>query len=188
MRIVFKNSKIVFAVAKWSATGNIIKVTPSEASMVNLPSGVRVYSRNIVDFSKLKYETILNDSGIEVKDSSSYFDQFIPTFGNLTLQSNIAFSRIYYYDKDKNLLFRRGIGNKKTFKVDKNYNGVEVVYVKIQTQAIDKNSLKNMIVTRNEGDIPTSYEAYQSNSDGTIYAPYSWVYADDLREITITEK
>jgi hypothetical protein len=45
-----------------------------------------------------------------------------------------------------------------------------------------------MIVTRDEEAEPTTFEAYKSNANGEIYSPYSWVYADDLREITITAK
>lgn len=188
MRIVFKNSKLVFAAAKWSAKGKIIKVFHTEAASVNLPSGAKVYGRNLVDISTLRYNTILNDAGAEVADSSSYFKQYIPTFGGCVLRSNCAFSRVYFYNKDKELISRMGIPNKPYYEVPAQHNGQEIAYVTIQTAALSMAELQTMIVTRDEEAEPTTFEAYKSNANGEIYSPYSWVYADDLREITITAK
>jgi hypothetical protein len=188
MRIVFNNSVLVFAKSVWKATGRLIKVTPNEATSVNLPSGAKVYGRNLVDISTLRYYTILNDAGAEVADSSSYFKQYIPTFGGCVLRSNCAFSRVYFYNKDKELIFRIGIPNEPYYEVPAQHNGQEIAYVTIQTAALTMAVLQTMIVTRDEEAEPTTFEAYKSNANGEIYSPYSWVYADDLREITITAK
>ena len=188
MRIVFNNSALVFAKSVWSATGKLIKVSPTEATSVNLPNGANVYGRNLVDVTKLKFKKILNDAGNEVSDSSSYFDQFIPTFGGMTLRSNCKFSRIYLYDADKNMILRYGVSNASSFVVPSQQSGKEVVYIKIQTAVHTQAELDNMIVTRDEDVEPTTFEAFKSNANGEIYEPYSWVWADDLREITITAK
>lgn len=188
MRIVFNNSALVFAKSVWSATGKLIKVFPTEATSVNLPSGAKVYGRNLVDVANLHFKKILNDAGTEVSDASSYFDQLIPTFGGMTLRSNCNFSRIYFYDADKNMFFRYGVSTASSFVVPSQYSGKEVAFIKIQTAAYTQTELDNMIVTRDEDTEPTTFEEFKSNANGEIYEPYSWVYADDLREITITAK
>ena len=188
MRIVFKNAALVFAKAVWNATGKIIKVASNDAAAVTLPSNASVYSRNLVDINKLKLYTILNDAGVEVADSSSYFDHFIPVDGGTTLRSNCNFSRVYLYDKDKNLLLRYGVSILPYFEVPAQYNGIDVVYVKIQTASYTKDILRTMIVTMGETSEPTEFEEFRSNNTGEIYSPYSWVWADDLSEISISSK
>lgn len=188
MRIVFKNSKIFFAAAKWSAKGKIIKVDSNEVSKVSLPTNAKVYSRNLVDASQLMYRKIINDSGAEITDSSSYYKNYIPVLGGCLLQSNYGFSRAYLYDKDFNLLGRPFISN--DIGIPAEYNGVPVVWARVQmTGGVTEDQLlSDVIVTKDESTAPTSYEAYQSNAVGTIYSPYSWVWADDLSEIEITAK
>lgn len=189
MRIVFKNSKIVFASAKWSAKGSVIKVSPSDVSEVALPNNARVYGRNLVDYDKLKLYTILNDAGQEVADSSSYFNNFIPINGQpTTLLTNYGFSRIYFYDENKNLFLRMGVANASSYDVPAEYNKKKIAWVKVQTTALSENDLKQYMVVMDESSVPTTYEPYQSNADGAIYSPYSWVWADDLSEIEITSK
>lgn len=188
MRIVLKNSTLVFAAAKWSATGKVIKVT-EDISKVSLPANAAVYSRNLVDKSKAVKNKILNDSGAEVADPSSYFNQFIPAVGGSTLSCNYTITRLYLYDKDKQLIKRIAFDSRKTVTVPAEYNGTAVAWVMIQTQAgLSKDQLDTLIVVMDESSEPTTYEAYQSNTDGTIYSPYSWVWADDLSEIEIISK
>ena len=144
--------------------------------------------RNLVDLAHLKFHKILNDSGVEVDDSSSYFDNFIPMLGGGAIRSNFAISRIYYYDQNKSLIIR-GASNSKFFQVPSAYNGTDIYWIKIQTGATPSQTpLETMIVTKDEDAEPDSFEAFSSNTDGTIYSPYSWVYADDLSEITITKR
>lgn len=81
-----------------------------------------------------------------------------------------------------------GVPNEPYYEVPAQYNGQEIAYVTIQTAALNMEELETMIVTRDEEAEPTTFEAYKSNANGEIYEPYSWVYADDLREITITAK
>lgn len=188
MRIVFKNSKIFFAAAKWSAKGKIIKVNSNEISKVSLPSNAKVYSRNLVDNSQGVYHKILNDSGAEVTDASSYFKNFIAAEGGCVLRSNYGFSRFYLYDKDFKLLRRLSVSDNVS-EVPAMNGDVPVVWVRVQTTGgVTEEQLKNMIVVRDEDSAPTSFEPYQSNANGTIYSPYSWVWADDLSEIEITAK
>lgn len=186
MRIVFNNSALVFAKSVWSAKGKIIKVGSNEVSKVSLPINAKVYSRNLVDATKGKWHTILNDNGVEVSDNSSYFDQFIPAVAGATLLTNESFARVYLYDENKNLLNRKILGTVTSTEVPSEYNGTPVKWIKLQTGGLTEARLSTMIVVMNEPSAPTSYEAYQSNADGTIYSPYSWVWADDLSEIEIT--
>ena len=191
MKVIFKNSTLTFAKGLWSATGRIIKVLSSEVKAVAFPVGksCNVMGRNLVDLAHLKYHKILNDSGVEVDDISSYFDNFIPMFGGGTIKSNIGISRVYFYDKNKSLLVRDGRSNETSIKVPSTYNGKDIYWIKIQTKATTSQTpLETMIVTKDEDTEPDSFEAFSSNTDGTIYSPYSWVYADDLSEITITKK
>ena len=189
--MILKNSTLTFTKSLWSASGRIIKVLSSEVEAVALPIGksCSVTGRNLVDLTYLKYHKIINDSGVEVNDTSSYFDNFIPMFGGGTIKSNIGISRVYFYDKNKSLLVRDGHLNKTSIKVPSTYNGKDIYWIKIQTEATTSQTpLETMIVTKNEDAIPESFEAFSSNTNGTIYSPYSWVYADDLSEITIKKK
>lgn len=191
MEVIFKNSTLTFTKGLWNATGRIIKVSSSEVTSVAFPVGksCNVMGRNLVDLAHLKYHKILNDSGVEVDDTSSYFDNFIPMFGGGTIKSNIGISRVYLYDKNKSLLVRNGFLNETSIKVSSTYNGKDIYWIKIQTKAtISQTPLETMIVTKDEDAVPDNFEAFCSNTDGTIYSPYSWVYADDLSEITITKK
>lgn len=190
MKVIFKNSTLTFAKGLWTATGRIIKVLSSEVKSVAFPVGksCNVMGRNLVDASHLKFRKILNDSGVEVDDSSSYFDNFIPMFGGGAIRSNFNMSRIYYYDQNKSLISRYSI-NSIFHQVPSAYNGTDIYWIKIQTGATSsQTTLETMIVTKDEDTKPESFEAFSSNTDGTIYSPYSWVYADDLSEITITKK
>lgn len=190
MKIVIKNSTIVLAKAVYSATGKIIKVLSSDAPEIIFPTGVsgNVMGRNVVDLSSLVYHKILNDSGVEIEDASSYFNNFIPVVGGCTLQSNNVLRRIYYYDENKNFLGRTAQSAEYSREVPVKYNDTPVFYAKIQTASLSESSLATMIVTKDEDAVPTEFEAFKSNTNGTIYSPYSWVYADDLSEITIAGK
>lgn len=191
MKVIFKNSTLTFTKGIWNATGRIIKVLSSEVKSVAFPVGksCNVMGRNLVDASHLKFNKILDDSGVEIVDSSSYFDNFIPMFGGGTLKSNFGISRVYFYDQNKSLIKRNGYNNETSIKVPSTYNGTDIYWIKIQTQATTSQTLlESMIVTKDEDTEPDSFEAFSSNTDGTIYSPYSWVYANDLSEITITEK
>lgn len=191
MKVILKNSTLTFVKGLWTATGRIIKVLSSEATSVAFPVGksCNVMGRNLVDLAHLKYHKILNDSGVEVEDTSSYFDNFIPMFGGGTIKSNFGISRIYYYDQNKSLMYRQSRGNVTSADIPAAHNGTAIYWIKIQTAAtVSQTPLETMIVTKDEDTEPDSFEAFRSNTDGTIYSPYSWVYADDLSEITITEK
>lgn len=190
MKVILKNSTLTFAKGLWIATGRIIKVLSSEVTSVAFPVGksCNVMGRNLVDASHLKFHKIINDSGVEVDDSSSYFDNFIPMFGGGTIRSNFDISKIYYYDQNKSLIFRMGI-NSKFYQVPSHHEGTAIYWIKIQTKSTPSQTpLETMIVTKDEDTEPESFEAFRSNTDGTIYSPYSWVYADDLSEITITQR
>ena len=128
MKVILKNSTLTFSKGLWSATGRIIKVLSNEAKSVTFPisKSCIVTGRNLVDLSHLKFHKILNDSGIEVDDTSSYFDNFIPMFGGGTIKSNVGISKVYFYDKDKSLLVRSGYLNKTSIKVPSTYNGAEI--------------------------------------------------------------
>ena len=189
MRIVLKNSSIAFAKALFSATGRILKVTPSETTKVNFPVGVTggVMGMNVVDLSQLKFNKIINDAGQEINDNSSYFDNFIPAFGGCTIRSNVGISRIYAFDQNKNLIHRFAYSDETTCVVPPTYGETQVYWIKIQTLgAVSKPTLNTMIVTKDEESVPIEFEPFKSNTNGDIYSPYSWVYADDLSEITIT--
>lgn len=187
MRIVLKNTALVFATAKWTAQGTVIKVMADEVEKVSLPSNAKVYSRNLVDASQAVFRTILNDNGEEVADGSSYFKNFIPVKGGCTLSTNYTFARIYLYDKDFNLL-ERYYKQAATVNVPATSKNTPVVWARIQTAAsVTESLLPNMIVVRDEPSAPTTFEPFQSNADGNIYSPYSWVWADDLSEINIAE-
>ena len=192
MKVIFKNSTLTFAKGLWpSATGRIIKVLSSEVEAVTLPIGKSciVTGRNLVDLAHLKYHKIINDSGVEVDDTSSYFDNFIPMFGGGTIKSNVGISRVYFYDQNKSLLVRDGHLNETSIKVPSAYNGTPIYWIKIQTKAtVSQTPLETMIVTKDEDAVPDIFESFSSNTDGTIYSPYSWVYADDLSEMTIKKK
>lgn len=191
MKVILKNSTLTFVKGLWTATGRIIKVRSSEVTSVAFPVGksCNVMGRNLVDASHLKFHKIINDSGVEVDDSSSYFDNFIPMFGGGGIKSNFGISRVYYYDQNKSLIYRQTRGNATSVDVPAAYNGTDIYWIKIQTQATEsKTLLETMIVTKDEDTEPDSFEAFRSNTDGTIYSPYSWVYADDLSEITITRR
>lgn len=191
MKVILKNSTLTFAKGLWMESGRIIKVLSSEVASVAFPIGksCNVMSRNLVDLAHLKYHKILNDSGVEIKDSSSYFDNFIPVFGGCTIRSNLGISRIYYYDQNKSLIYRQSRTNVTSVEIPATYNGTEIYWIKIQTQATTSQTpLETMIVTKDEDAEPASFEAFSSNTDGRIYSPYSWVYADDLSEITITQR
>ena len=191
MKVILKNSTLTFVKGFWTATGRIIKVLSSEVTSVAFPVGksCNVMGRNLVDLAHLKFHKILNDSGVEVDDSSSYFDNFIPIFGGGTINSNLEISRIYFYDQNKSLINRAAYTHQKFMEVPPTWNGTDIYWIKIQTQATSSQTpLETMIVTKDEDTEPESFEAFRSNTDGTIYSPYSWVYADDLSEITITEK
>lgn len=191
MKVILKNSTLTFVKGLWTATGRIIKVLSSEVTSVAFPVGksCNVMGRNLVDLAHLKYHKILNDSGVEVEDPSSYFDNFIPVFGGCTIRSNFGISRIYYYNQNKSLIYRQARGNVTSVDIPAAYNGTAIYWIKIQTSATGSQTpLETMIVTRDEDSEPESFEAFSSNTDGTIYSPYSWVYADDLSEIMITEK
>ena len=191
MKVIFKNSTLTFAKGLWTATGRIIKVLSSEATSVDFPIGksCNVMSRNLVDLSQLRYHKIINDSGVEIDDSSSYFDNFIPMFGGGYINSNVGISRVYFYDQNKSLIIRAGYENRKSVPIPSTYNGTDIYWIKIQTQTTTSQTpLETMIVTKDEDTEPESFEAFSSNTDGTIYSPYSWVYADDLEEITIKKK
>ena len=191
MKVILKNSTLTFVKGLWTATGRIIKVRSSEVTSVAFPVGksCNVMGRNLVDASHLKFHKILNDSGVEVDDSSSYFDNFIPMFGGGVIKSNVGISRVYYYDQNKSLIYRQTRGNATSADVPAAHNGTDIYWIKIQTQATEsKTLLETMIVTKDEDTEPDSFEAFRSNTDGTIYSPYSWVYADDLSEITITQR
>jgi hypothetical protein len=147
-----------------------------------------VYSRNLVDSTQAVFRKILNDSGVEVTDTSSYYKNYIPVLGGCRLSTNYTFSRIYLYDKDYNLL-ERYYEQASTVDVPSKSKNTPVVWARIQTAAnITESMLPTMIVVRDEPSQPTAFEPYQSNADGNIYAPYSWIWADDLSEIEITEK
>ena len=191
MKVILKNSTLTFAKGLWTATGRIIKVLSSEVTSVASPVGksCNVMGRNLVDASHLKFHKIINDSGVEVDDTSSYFDNFIPMFGGGEIKTNVGLSKIYYYDQNKSLITRQLRGNATSVAVPAAYNGTDIYWIKIQTKATEsKTLLETMIVTKDEDTEPESFEAFRSNTDGTIYSPYSWVYADDLSEITITQR
>lgn len=191
MKVILKNSTLTFAKGLWTATGRIIKVLSSEVTSVAFPVGksCNVMGRNLVDLAHLKYHKILNDSGVEIEDVSSYFDNFIPVFGGCTIRSNFGISRIYYYDQNKSLIIRYPGEGLTSADIPAAYNGTDIYWIKIQTKATSSQTpLETMIVTKDEDTVPESFEAFRSNTDGTIYSPYSWVYADDLSEITITKK
>ena len=191
MEVIFKNSTLTFAKGLWTATGRIIKVLSSEVESVAFPVGKSciVTGRNLVDLAHLKYHKIINDSGVEIDDTSSYFDNFIPMLGGGTIKSNVGISKVYFYDRNKSLMVRSGYLNKTSIKVPSTYNGKDIYWIKIQSQATTSQTpLETMIVTKSEDTEPDSFESFCSNTDGTIYSPYSWVYADDLSEITITKK
>lgn len=188
MRIVIKNSTLVFAAAKWTAQGSVIKVMADEVQQVSLPSNAKVYSRNLVDASQAVPRKILNDKGEEVVDGSSYFKNFIPVKGGCTLSTNYLFARIYLYDEDFNLL-ERYYKQSATVDVPATSKNTPVVWARIQTTAsVTESQLSTMIVVRDEPSAPTTFEPFQSNADGNIYSPYSWVWADDLSEINIKPK
>lgn len=188
MRIVIKNSILVFAAAKWTAQGRVIKVMADEVQQVSLPGNAKVYSRNLVDASQAVPRKILNDKGEEVVDSSSYFKNFIPVKGGCVLSTNYTFARIYLYDEDFNLL-ERYYKQSATVDVPTTSKNTPVVWVRIQTAAsVSESQLSTMIVVRDESSAPTTFEPFQSNADGNIYSPYSWVWADDLSEINIKSK
>lgn len=188
MKIVLKNSKLVFAVAKWAAQGTVIKVMKDEVGEVSLPSNAKVYSRNLVDASQAVYHKILNDNNEEVSDTSSYFKNFIPVKGGCTLRTNYSFARIYLYDEDFNLL-ERYYKQASIVNVPATSKNTPVVWARIQTTAsVTESQLSTMIVVRDEPSAPTTFEPFQSNADGNIYSPYSWVWADDLSEINIKSK
>lgn len=191
MKVILKNSTLTFAKGLWNATGRIIKVSSSEVTSVAFPVGKSciVTGRNLVDASHLKFQKILNNSGVEVDDSSSYFDNFIPMFGGGTIKSNVGISRVYFYDQNKSLLVRNGYNNETSIKVPSTYNGTDIYWIKIQTMSTTSQALlETMIVTKDEDTEPDSFEAFRSNTDGTIYSPYSWVWADDLSEIEVIAK
>lgn len=188
MRIVFNNSVIVFAKSVWSATGKLIKVSPTEATSVNLPSGAKVYGRNLVDAEQLRYKKILNDSGVEVSDNSSYFSNFIPVVRDFTLKSNVMISRVYLYDANKTLLTRKIYGAVTSADVPSIYNGTQVAWCKIQTGGGTEDEISKAMIVMDEAAEPTTFEAFKSNASGEIYSPYSWVWADDLSEIEIVAK
>ena len=190
MKVILKNSTLTFAKSLWTATGRIIKVLSSEVKSVAFPVGksCNVMGRNLVDLAHLKYNRIINDSGVEIDDSSSYFDNFIPMLGGGAIRSNVKMSKIYYYDQNKSLIYRTPT-NSKFYQVPSAYEGTDIYWIKIQTEATTSQTpLETMIVTKDEDAVPDSFEAFSSNTDGTIYSPYSWVYADDLSEITITKR
>ena len=86
-------------------------------------------------------------------------------------------------------MIRMGYTDVKSIEVPPTYKGTDIYWIKIQTQATGSQTpLETMIVTKDEDTEPESFEAFRSNTDGTIYSPYSWVYAEDLSKITITEK
>lgn len=191
MKVILKNSTLTFAKGLWTATGRIIKVLSSEVASVAFPVGksCNVMGRNLVDLAQLKYHKIINDHGVEVDDPASYFDNFIPMFGGGKIKSNFGISRVYLYDQNKSLISRLVFENSKSLTIPSTYIGTNVYWIKIQTQGTTSQTpLDTMIVTKDEDAIPESFEAFSSNTDGTIYSPYSWVYADDLSEIVITEK
>lgn len=189
MKVILKNSTLTFAKGIWTATGRIIKVPSSEVTSVAFPVGksCNVMSRNLVDLSHLKYHKIINDSGVEIDDYSSYFDNFIPMFGGGTIKSNLNIVRVYYYDQNKSLIVRDYVGGK-SVNVPPTMKGTGIYWIKIQTDTVTLDILNTMIVTKDEDTEPENFENFSSNTDGTIYSPYSWVYADDLSEITITQR
>ena len=86
-------------------------------------------------------------------------------------------------------MYRRALGTVTSVDIPAAYNGTDIYWIKIQTKGtVSQEPLETMIVTKDEDAEPASFETFSSNTDGTIYSPYSWVYADDLSEITITEK
>lgn len=190
MKVILKNSTLTFAKGIWTATGRIIKVPSSEVTSVAFPVGksCNVMSRNLVDLSHLRYHKIINNSGVEIDDPSSYFDNFIPMFGGGTIKSNVKISRAYCYDQNKSLIVRMSGSNVKSIEVPPTWNGTDIYWIKIQTDTVTLDILNTMIVTKDEDAEPESFENFSSNTDGTIYSPYSWVYADDLSEITITQR
>ena len=191
MKVILKNSTLTFVKCLWAATGRIIKVPSSEVTSVAFPVGksCNVMGRNLVDLAHLKFHKIINDSGVEVNDPSSYFDNFIPVLGGCTIRSNFGISRIYYYDQNKSLIYRLPRENTTSVVIPAAYEGTAIYWIKIQTAATSSQTpLDTMIVTKDEDAGPVSFEAFSSNTDGTIYSPYSWVYADDLSEITIISR
>ena len=106
MKVILKNSTLTFAKGLWMESGRIIKVLSSEVTSVAFPVGksCNVMGRNLVDLAHLKYHKILNDSGVEVDDSSSYFDNFIPMFGGATIKANCVIAIVYDDDQNKSLI------------------------------------------------------------------------------------
>ena len=143
MKVILKNSTLTFVKGLWTATGRIIKVRSSEVTSVAFPVGksCNVMGRNLVDASHLKFHKILNDSGVEVDDSSSYFDNFIPMFGGGVIKSNVGISRVYYYDQNKSLIYRQTRGNATSADVPAAHNGTDIYWIKIQTQATESKTL-----------------------------------------------
>ena len=128
-------------------------------SNVSSIQGIHVIGKNLIDQSTIKVKKIINDSGVEVTDSSSsYYDCTIPCHGK-TIKSNYTMQRIYMYDSNMQFLGRESASNVRyLYVVPEN-----VWFIKIQIKSVS--NISDYCAIFDNGIDVVSYSPFREYSD-----------------------
>ncbi len=163
--------------------GNIIQLI-SSYKIVSIPDDLIIYTNNVLDQDTIVTGKIINDNGLEVEDSSSYYSYKIPVLGQTSLAANFLIQRIYYYSITGEFLGRK-IFQKQVVPIETTLNGKTVGWVQIQVQ--NPTLVNNKIVVYGT-KIPTEYTKFKSNKTGQIYSPSCYCVKSDLSTIRLDIK
>lgn len=135
---------------------------------------VKIVGKNLLDKDSIVQGKIINDSGNEVSDTSSYYGKAIPCHGK-TIVSSFVMQRVYKYAADGTFLGREGASNDRTiYTAD-----VNTYFVKVQVQSVPSSPC---IVFGADGD--TTYEVYTEYNE-LPRSGFANVYAEDGSSITL---
>ena len=162
-------------------SGSVIVLTADQAkNVVRIESEneVTFVGDNIFDASTAVVDKILNDSGVEIRDTSSfYYSQMIPVRGK-TITANFPIQRLYYYDKNKQFLKRTNsyaVNTEIGFPTD-------VYFAQIQIKKPDRSA--EMCVVYG-GGTPTYSEFRQSDAFLPGYTGGVSVFGDGVHPVTV---
>lgn len=167
-------------------TGDIVGLGNSVTEIVSIDSeDYTIVGSNLLDASKFCSRKILNDSGEEIADGSSYYDCFIPVKGISKIYSSFAIQRLYFYNSNKEWLGRVFVNSYPdgSYTIPSQYNNKDVAFVKVQIQY--GSSPVGAMISYNS---ISEYCKYNSNNDKILYKPISYIYSNDMSHITLKVK
>lgn len=165
-------------------SGIVLRLPSNVKDVTITPStGVVITGHNLLNTAQYKANKILNDSGTEVSDGSSfYFDSPIPIKNVSRIFTTVPIQRFYYFDQNMQWLGRSGV-----YSENVTSRAIPLIsnlaYIKIQSSYSLFPGNPETAVVSLDGNL--KYTPYQTNTVGMVYEEGGVAYSNSFDSIEI---